>query len=318
MVTLRQYELFIGKAELDKSKLKNHYIYNQQVTNQVAPSASNDTIPPTGEFIKITELQITADIQYNKDSETASTQPIKINIYNPNQNTLRYIKEGNNVVLNAGYNTDATLTTLAVCQIMKATVRKKGTDVVAELLCSDSASLRKEVYFYNSYPANTPYTQIINDFIKCYKDNGVALGRFDTSKIVGKLTKGSYAFEGLASKSLSTLLKNITPAHKCYTTINRLFIVPNEGEELVDVVILTEDDFKRSVDLLTETTGTKAEKKKEYVGIKVNTFLNGACSTAGFVRIKGGAYEGDYGIKTVSHKLDFEGSSWDTDLELIG
>ena len=97
-----------------------------------------------------------------------------------------------------------------------------------------------------------------------------------------------------------------------YITNGRLFVHPKGYTRMVEQFELSTRIMKSIRPMASKTTGGSAGKGVE--GISIVTFLDGRLDVDKSIKILDGEYQGEYKVITKVHKLDYEGSAWETEL----
>lgn len=323
MAISRKYELYIGGSSSERAKQRDNYKYQEQDTGKTgaksASPPSEGDIPISNKFVLITDLQMQAEGSYIKKGDGKKSQSSKVTVYNPNEETKQYLKRGNIVILKAGYESDESLDTIMTGQIHTVSETRDKTDIKVVISCSEVFIVKQGLRFSKAYSKGTKYTQIFNDIIRAYANNGIPLGFFDVSQLDNKVTKKGFSFSGNVSNTLSELCEALN--YHWYTSLSKLFIVPKTKQTYVRTIVVQDGDVKGSIEPQDDATGKdKAQSKEALTGLRMKLALVPKASTATHVRVNrtNTKFNGDYLINKIDYRLDYEGNEWDLNIECEG
>lgn len=296
---MRSYTLTIGKPVYlsDKTVKISDYVSDNDKKNAII----------------IKELNI--DFSLKKDN---SKHPNKgyVTVYNLSQESIDFLSanqaESLSVIFTAGYDGDERQIFSGTVEFMEdawegATRKTKFIFGDASLNIYRSVSSR-------SYKKGTQVNTILNDLIS---DLGLPKGR--VIPFGAEAIENSMAFQGNSATNLQTLAKN---TGSTFSVQDGAVYWTREGERLKDVVfeISEETGMKESPTPKNPNLNKKKKKKKdakkEDAGLTVTTLLNGAIIPETTVYLKSKKYTGFYKVVYLTHKGEYEGNSWDTELGL--
>jgi hypothetical protein len=290
---------------------------------QSSPTAvSGDSTAPNqtktlsgGDSVLIKDLHITADI----DSATKEGDVAKatIRIYNASKDTRVKLERKNAyVILEAGYGNDYGIVFTGT--VLRASSRKEGTEMVTELLCSDSNIQLKTGRVSYAWPAGTTYATIIDDVAKAFQSQGIARGFVETkAKNLPTLQSpaettatGGYSFQGLSSQLLDKLCEQFQ--YVWYITLNELYIHPRTFNSFTVQYDVSAQIIK-SLEPTQESTDEvpSVETKSRY---QLITFLDHRIKTGQRIRLIEGRYKGTYKVISVSTSLSYFDGDWDSNI----
>jgi len=353
-VFIRSYELSIGSKQkmlelavsplLIRPSLRSGLSKGRLSPDKPSLGKYRDylTVQPGETTLKIKDLQITADIKYLGSMSTNNDQTSTIKIYNIAPSRLKYIEDNGIVLLKAGYVQNAELPLVFTGQIETHHTRKQGQDQVTTLFCKDHhitlGNSRVSLHWGKPSKGKTlTYRDVLEDLIEEAKVRGVPLGGFyphskplqptqealalnldgftgaalTVHKIDAPLPNG-YNAEGKLLDEIQELCNDID--YRMYLSLGSLYVEPKTAPERVEVITLDNSQIKSikpQNDSSTKSLSSKDKKK----GVVVDMLLNGSVSLKTVVKIKEGEYKGSYKVDTVTHKLDYEGGSWDTSIK---
>ena len=127
-----------------------------------------------------------------------------------------------------------------------------------------------------------------------------------------KIFNSSYIVEGSVSESLKSICNNI--GYRFYISLGRSYVEPKSSplRPTIAVVKVTQDHIKNNIKIESDNENLTKASKDSKDGITVDLFLNGLVSIDKHINISGTLQDGFYKIKTVQHKLNYEGNDWTT------
>lgn len=278
-------------------------------TSNGARSYTDFNAKPANALV-ITELRITADIQYTKEGAT-NKQGCVITIYNLNRDNQKFISSEDTILLRAGYRSiDGNNPPLIFSgQVKSVETVKQGQDTITKIICTAVDVGRKNIRFSKTPVRNETNLDVANYFSAVAASNGIPKGRVYVPDIV--TYPSGYAANGLLWDAMEKFCQNYNLA--CYVVLGRLYIEPKAVIAPVSArVIVSAENIKDTIRPEDDSTGKSSVDESKRSGIAFNTFLNGNISPARLVNIDFGEYRGDYLVTSVAHKLDLEGKDWDT------
>jgi hypothetical protein len=327
----RMYSLVIGRFEKLVPKVKDNLFEN--MVNKIAynipesiaapgATASNgyfDFVTIPASFIEITDLQMTCRVTSNKDSAS----PAIVKIWNLHPDDVKKIKQDDLLILKAGYRQDVSqietsvgegtvqdLPLILVAQVVKVKTTKEKEEVVTEIVCGDSITVKKNVKVTASWPPGTTRLRVIQDLVKMAAANGIPTGNIQTKnllpdgKTIGTLNSaylGGCSIHGYLFDELEKLAES--SGMRAYTTLGKLYVEPKTITRTIEVIRITPAHIKGNVNPEADNTAElSGENEANKVGLTLNLFLNGRV-VPGQVLIL---------ITSVDHDLNFREDPWDT------
>lgn len=325
----RKYELYIGQLPeltklIEERKVVGDSESDKTDGKQEKPQTDIRTIPELKGFVQIKELQIEGNVEFDREGSGSKNPVQKFKIYNPNEETLQYLKFGNLLMLKAGYNEDVSLPIICATEIVSSKIIKREQDRIVELVCSEAYSVRRAIRYNKTFPAGDLYIYVMNDILDTFSFYGVPLGYFDATQMNNIKLNSEKRF----STTLYDALEQVCDAtkYKWYIAQGQIWVYPDFRDTSVGVgsggygiVKITEDVVKGSIQPMSSSAkkdlkDTETNKK----GVKLTVNLNGDITSADGIEITYGEYKGKYLISKVSHKLNYEGTAWDTIIECKG
>lgn len=309
----RKYQLYIGYVkELD-----------DKVNNKLAGVGANtktidmQSLPTGKNFILLEDLQMRASVVFPKEGASSKNPQQTIEIINPSELTSAYIRTGNVVLLNAGYDDDVDLPMICATQIVRSTLEQRGQDTILKLLCAEAYKVKRNIRISKSYSAVLTYKDVIVDLLAEFAGYGIA----SVAQLEGladkQLGRARVFNDGLA-EALDDICASVN--YKWHMSCGTIYVEPRnksiENDDLIRVLTIKQENLKTQIQELQDTsTKNSSESKDNGKGIRIKINLNGNLNRGDAVRITFGDYAGAYLITSVKHTLDFEGSAWDTEIE---
>jgi len=290
--------------------------YSKVFKSQIQDAYTDVAVLPP-QALTIEELRIEASVQDNKNTSSKSEQKAVIKIYNLAKDKRDFIRVGHSVILKAGYEQDGDeLPLLYVGQILSVDSERRGEDIVTTLKVKP-ATLFEEIKINRSYPPNTTAMEVMQDLANVAASRGLPTGEVFPTEVMDILV---YPFGLSLSGDLLEALQNFcnTVHYRAYVLLGKLYIEPVWVDRNAATITVRDEDIKTSAQSMEEASNTTlvTDGSAKGAGLRVNLFLNGNINTSTFVRMDSENYQGDYRVLGVKHKLDLEGSAWDTEVHL--
>ena len=319
----RRYSLTIGRAQqLILQTVPGSIIRPGGIESTPSPAGAGATLPdgsyqdfiikPSG-AITLTDLRITANIEYTKEGKT-NKQTTTIKIYNLSDDNREFIRAEDTVLLRAGYDRDGDTPPLVfVGQVKSVTTERKGTEVITKLLCVDGEVAKKNIRISRRPNRDETSRDIAEYFAAVAADNGIPTGNVFVPVEI------PYPSGLPMLGNLFTLMEEFCDRNnlQSYVSLGRLYIEPIDSSPVVSKVNIEEINVKDSIQKEDDSSGKTSSTSNNRAGIKVTLFLNGNISLNTVVDILFGDYRGQYDITSINHVLDFEGKKWDTIVSCI-
>lgn len=265
---------------------------------------------------ELTDLQFTADITTNKNTNGRESSPSKISIYGLSQEIIDFIAEGDIILLSGGYTQDEELPRIFTGEIITKSIRNNKPENIVELTIGQSFNALRDIKVSRSWnPILSPtYEIILRDLISDLRHAGV---NFGSDNLIATLAKThlsiplltGYSVSGNIFVVLDKVLKEID--WRYYFVQDVLYMEPKDLPPIQDEFVLVENNLKKSVEVEQTTTKGNLQSSRS-TGYKFTLFLDGRATPNKRINVTFGIYKGTYNINSVQHKLDFEGKAWDT------
>ena len=313
---LREYSLTVGRPAVTKF-LSEQYT-EESILGQVQIPVAQDFRTETLNAVEIKNLQMITKI--GQKTGGGSSASCSIDIVNLSEENRELVSKTNNyVILKAGYKNQE-LPMIFSGQVIDGYSKRVGTEIITTLVCSDGYIPNNNLRITKTYPRNSTATTVINDIIKVYQKNGIALGSFVQTASVKERTnyvqidslndiiyKNGYSVTGYLVDVLTSLCKGV--GYTNYIANGKLYIHPVGYTKQVEVFDYNPDQM---YSVYNSTAATTSPSGKEDIGLEVTVQLDGRLGVDKHVRITSGKYAGTYKITKLSHTLNFEDSPWET------
>lgn len=296
--------------------------------------------------IIITDLNIVFNV-----FKTNSLEPNKmdVSIYNLSPDSRKYCVKDATITLAVGYG-DSDFTTLFQGTIVHSATKLSGPDIITEILAGDAYNLMRDSVSAITFPAGTTCEQVIR---RLAADMGLAVGSFTNGNLGS--TRGLYRKypKGLSiSDPSKTALDNICRSNGLMYHIQEgtLTIVALNTATQESVVLVNaetgmigtpervdinlpkpieppkEKDTKTKEQREAERLAKQAESQRKksvqppkFNGVKFTTLLNPDFRLSRRVKIESSVFPLGMvaTIYNVTHKGDYRGSNWHTEVEAL-
>lgn len=335
---IRAYQLYIGSLPELSLKLEEP---NANKSDGSTPSVDLRTIPKNGNLVFLEGgegkqgFHIEVNITYLKEGKSKQSTSQVLRIFNPPAILESYLATDNVVILNAGYNTEESLPTLMCAQINRASIRKEGANRIAEIVCSEAYSARRDVTFTETFNKQWTYQQGIERILEVFSWYGVPTGSLEyTEQAKTKQFGRSRPITGSLEESLDKLCTNIGLRWEILNGEINIFPDIKDKQELIDVLQITPENIKNTIEFLDDNKNKPSTKTNDDTsGVRFSIPLNGKINKSDGVNIQTSdpsdinsaspstqvntfkQYEGRYLISSVKHNLSYEGGAWETVVE---
>jgi hypothetical protein len=208
---------------------------------------------------------------------------------------------------------------LCASTIIRASTKREGTDEVLTLHCGEAYNIRNTVRVVTSFYTGVSYDLIL----RTIAGFGLSFGLSPTLRIPPEATTNVLLSPLSLNGTLESVLREVTAKAGCvwYIRNGELYIGGREAQpqEYVDAVVLDSplSTVKGSIEYIDNLdvsldSGDSVQTK----GITLTIPLLANAHLARILQINNHPkYNGNYAITKVQHKLDYEGSTWDTIIE---
>jgi hypothetical protein len=336
-------------ASIAKPKKYGEYpktLLSRDVNSVSCPASYGEdrTVIPA-EFMEWTTTQFTAEVvstkQGSKDNDTNTT----IKLWNLSKEEQLFIKRGYSVILRAGYNQDITgvepppgisnpdyeaklktlgsvdLPLIFTGEVLRATTEKQGQDTITTLVCSDGGFAFKGIRISETYSGELTYKELIESVIRTGTIYGVRMGEIylvdsldlatsspDTSFLTDKVI--DMTVHGYFIDELNSICNSV--GHKAYFCLGKVYVEPKYQTTAKPVVKVRNEETLYYIRWEESFNGFSEGAETEANSVKLACPLDGRLNVVSTLKIEEGEYNGDRDIVSVIHKMDYEGTEWDT------
>lgn len=308
-----KYELLFGQPVS---------FYNSTVEIESPLAVPNNTQSPQelstyvdtkfGEGLQLTDYHIEFEISKTKEAGKES----KITIYNISDLVLRYLEAKKDdapiLILKAGYQ-DTDLNLLFQGEIFNVSDEFQGTTRKTTLLLKSGFRSMGEAFTTRSYRRGTQASVIVRDLIADLKlpEGTIYYDELDSIIIEKPVIQNGKTIDIL--RQLSNFLEANAYFEDGVVNILPKNYVERDGRFVFDINV---DNLIGSPTFKSDST-TKQEKQAGNKGsIKIKTTLNGAYQIGNLISLTSRFHTGVYEIESIVHSGSYEGSTWESDLEI--
>lgn len=317
----RKYELYITQPVLRHFSATGTdtgnagIIVNEAVQSLVVPNGYYDMSTINDNSLLITNpIQMEADIEYGDVSSAGSPQKATIKLYNLSDSTIRSIRAKQTVLLNAGYETDSTLSMLFLGSIEKVSTEHDIPNKVTTIVCTD-AMAKKDMQYSRTFMLGDSYDMVLLEMSDEFTKAGIITGY-----ILGSPKSNARMIETLSlSGNLTKLLSDVCHSidYVWFISRGRLYIQPKDEVRVVDIFEVYPKNIIGSVSPEDDKSATSSVDPSTQVapGVKFTVFLSPDLTLDTTVKLMQGDYEGLYKPTKITHKLNWKDGPWQTELE---
>lgn len=254
------------------------------------------------------DFTIYFDVPFD-DAEDANVATV--NVYNLAEATINEFKQGQKIVLNAGYEGDVGAVLLGEAKGIKT--EWDGVDKITKIEVLDGSEKWLNTPIQKTYKAGIKGKQILNDILAIA---GLEIGVFNLP--VNKVYQGGKTIKSKLSTAIASIAKDC--GAKVHVNRNKIFIRPkNEGNKMGFVLdaehglIASPTPIKKEVET-GEKDATGAAKKKTINGWKVVCLLNHRITTDALIQVKSKTANGIFRVESGKHSHN--GDDFYTEMEV--
>lgn len=267
-----------------------------------------------GTAVKLTSHNMSFSIKKGKDASTENN----ITIYNISDTVRKFLEQNNGkkplIILRAGYESESGEPPILFNgEVIQVVDSFNGTTRKTDLTCATGTTAIQEAYSVRSYRVGTKPSQIIDDVVK---DMKVAKGTFDLPEILNKEIQKPIVFSCPAIEFLRRYGKDI--GYKVWFEDGAINLLSNiaSPKSIPAFKISSDNNMIGSPSVKTADVAQTELKAGSRQNITVTTTLNGAYSIGAKVEVNSKYHNGVYEIESITHNGTFEGSDWNSQLEL--
>lgn len=321
----RKYELIVGTSE----KFKDFTPADKYVASISRMGVSRTNIPTAidgqrgyydyrtipSNAVKMTELHFEASISGTNKGSGSKNSGAVVKIYNASTDTIAKMQQKDAIlILKAGYASDAELPTIFTGQIQSVSTKRPNQDSITEVICGDGYTVKKNARLTLSFPPKTTYEGIFISLAGGFSALGIPLGGLRLKPVRTMITESGYTVDGFIRDELDRLCEALD--YTWYISLSKLYIQP-KGMTIATTFVTLDNQYQvKSINKMSDQTSALSGSNADGVGgVKIISVLDGRYTLDKFIKISFGEYKGLYKITSVSHKLSYEGTAWDTIIE---
>lgn len=183
---------------------------------------------------------------------------------------------------------------------------------VTKLILGDASMNVREALSSRYYSAGVPIKNVLRDLTK---DLGLSLGNIETisDDIV---TRKSYSWMGKSHHILKTLAKELGADYSIQD--GQVYIIKYDNLLKTRVAYLTAGSgLVGTPEPLSQNEGKTQEDNVPSKGIRFKCLLDGAIKPGSTIYVKSRKYDGAYKVTKVTHKGEYEGATWESEVEAL-
>lgn len=269
--------------------------------------------------VRLTSHNMSFSIKKGKDASTENS----ITIYNISDTVRQFLEQNNGkkplIVLRAGYESDINglVTELPILfngEVIQVVDTFDGNTRKTELTCTTGTTAIQEAYSVRSYRAGTKPSQIVADVLK---DMKLPVGTFYLPKDMDVGIEKPVAFSNPSIEFLRRYGKD--NGFKIWFedgAVNILSTTERPPVTTTAFKISSDNNMIGSPSVKTADVAQTELKSGNRQNVTVTTTLNGAYSIGAKVELKSKYQNGVYEIESITHNGTYEGSDWNSQLEL--
>lgn len=269
--------------------------------------------------VRLTSHNMSFSIKKGKDASTENN----ITIYNISDDVRKFLEQNNGkkplIVLRAGYESDiyGFTTELPIIfngEVIQAVDNFDGVTRKTDLTCATGTTAIQEAYSVRSYRTGTKPSKIVEDVLK---DMKLPVGTFYLPEEMSVGIEKPVAFSNPSIEFLRRYGKD--NGFKVWFedgAVNILSTSPRPPLTSIAFKISSDNNMIGSPSVKTADVTQTELKAGSRQNITVTTTLNGAYSIGAKVEIVSKYQNGLYEIESITHNGTFEGSDWNSQLEL--
>lgn len=267
------------------------------------------------EGVELTQHNMSFNITKTKEGASESTATF----YNLSDNTRlfleQYQKKNPLFLLEAGYVTDDEIPVLFQGEVIDVKDSFSGNTRTTQLTLKSGASNIKEAYSVRSYRAGTSVQTIVKDVIKDMKlpEGTVFFNKDGTDILIDKPVVVNAASMDWVRKFGQRYDLNVWVEDGVANVLPKNFV--QKAGEFVHQ-ISSSSNMIGSPTLANGETGTQERQAANKQVLNVTTTLNGSYKIGDKVALTSKFFNGVYEIETITHSGTYEGSDWQSTLQI--
>lgn len=333
----RIYEITIADQRLSfRNFIVGEFIdaSGRRITRDLEPEDLSE-IPSYAKIIKPPlQMIFSSTLEASGSSDGVALADLKL--YNLNEEVKAlFSKKGAYVKIRAGYE-DTKLYELFSGEVVTSSTSRETADRITNVTLKESSSAVNFLRINKKYPHNTPFFYILRDLVKLAGQSGLAKGyiqepNYDVRAIyenfadpespdhTRKQSPTTYIIEGYWKDAMDEVCGVL--AMTWYVLNSKIYVIAGKKGRTSKTTsgygtTIYEKNLKSPLESLTDNSNNQSGDTN-VGGIKFTTFLSPNITPASYIDMKVDGFKGSYKVIEVTHKLDYRGAAWDTEVEAI-
>lgn len=308
-------EQFLHKYRVQFGQPISFYQGNILLPNATSLSKATGYLNNPREGVELTQHNMSFNITKTKEGASESTATF----YNLSDNTRlfleQYQKKNPLFLLEAGYVSDAEIPVLFQGEVIDVKDSFSGNTRTTQLTLKSGASNIKEAYSVRSYRAGTSVQTIVKDVIKDMKlpEGTVFFNKDGTDILIDKPVVVNASSMDWVRKFGQRYDLNVWVEDGVANVLPKNFTL--KAGEFVHQ-ISSSSNMIGSPTLANGETGTQERQAANKQVLNVTTTLNGAYKIGDKIALTSKFFNGVYEIETITHSGTYEGSDWQSTLQV--
>lgn len=255
---------------------------------------------PEGEGVLIEGLRINFNVH---KTILQDTNTCKVRIYNLSESTHAKIKNGDTLILEAGYSEGSGKQVLFVGTVNRTLRRIRPPDIITDIECYDGEKVLTESRVVLSYSAGASALSVLNQVAIIMN-----IPIRDTGTLTDKEFLHGFSFAGFCKDALNKLTAKLELTWSIQN--NELQFIPLSGSPpITSVQVSSKTGLLSSPEKLDLVIDPNSERVP---GWKIVTLLNTQIEPGGYVTIESITANGVFFVNELRHRGDTHQDFWET------
>lgn len=325
----RKYSVRIGRRQVNTVGLEGSGVTASEFQPQLL--FASRWVPKTlreREFRQWTDVQVVANITYNKSTNGGKKTPNTVDLYNLDPDDEEFILEGDIILIEGGYDQDNELPSVFTGEVISKFVESTSPNRIVKLVVGESYQALRDVrisrswgplsYLESGNPlslATTAHT-IILGFIEEIKNAGIDFGSDETVATFSPQLqsfdfKSGWIIEGNLFYELTQFLNATKLGLYWYISQDTLYIEPKGQLPVTEAFIVEEENLSGPIKQIRSQASSQHGSKVS-TGLVIPLLLDGRVTLNKKIQLNFGLDAGTYRILGITHKMNYEGTKWET------
>lgn len=313
----RKYKLIIGRPQETTEENIIEANTKNFKTNQLTDAGVRSKIYEDTSFIEITDLDLKGNIKYSKTSDARNGDSFTLVLRGLTEATKDFIRQGDILLLSAGYIQDQQLPLVLSGEIVTKTQQTPVAGDELKLTVAQSFTAFRNIRVSKSWPPeDANLYKVLKDLVDLCIKSGIDFGSSEGLEEIRPVLEtikfvGGYSVEGNMFAVLDKILS--TYGGRCYFALDVMYIESKNFPITTEIYVLESENLKAPPIITQKSIKKKRKEKKNYqTGYEFTVHLDGRIKLGSKLRVPSGPFQGEYQITAIEHQLDYEGSSWTT------